>query len=369
MHQVAYAPQAAPEGREIVVRPDCAGRARELLPIALSNALLTIVTLGIYRFWAKTRVRRYLWSRTSLLGDPFEYTGTGGELFRGFVVVTFVVLLPLFAYSMAVELLLDPESPLTALALVPLYAFVIFLVGVAIHRARRYRFSRTTWRGVRGAQTGSAARYGLGYLGFFLLDALSLGWTYPWTKLRLTGALTDDTWFGDGRFAFAGSSKPLYRRFAAAWALAALAVAAVAGCWFIVANDMPEDATSGDMEAAAIAAPLAALLVLALLIPLLTAWYRARELAWFAACTRYEGLQARYDVTAGALIRLSVGNALLLLATLGLGGPFVELRNLRFACERLSFAGAIDVSAIGQSPAPRPAQGEGLADAFDVGAV
>ena len=38
--------------------------------IAVSNALLTLATLGAYRFWGKTRMRRYLWSRGLLPGRP-----------------------------------------------------------------------------------------------------------------------------------------------------------------------------------------------------------------------------------------------------------------------------------------------------------
>ena len=35
---------------------------------------------AVYRFWGKTRVRRYLWGRVSFQGDRAEYTGTGREL-------------------------------------------------------------------------------------------------------------------------------------------------------------------------------------------------------------------------------------------------------------------------------------------------
>src|SRR5258705_6215321 len=63
------------------------GRLGELYGIFIVNLLLSIVTLGFYRFWGKTRIRRYIWSRLSLSGDAFEYTGTGGELFIGFLIV------------------------------------------------------------------------------------------------------------------------------------------------------------------------------------------------------------------------------------------------------------------------------------------
>ena len=73
------------------------GNWREYLPIAASNVLLIIVTLGIYRFWAAARQRRYLWSRTEVIGDRLEWSGTGKEMFIGFLVVM-AVLLPFFLF-------------------------------------------------------------------------------------------------------------------------------------------------------------------------------------------------------------------------------------------------------------------------------
>ncbi|RFA27198.1 hypothetical protein CAI21_15230 [Alkalilimnicola ehrlichii] len=60
------------------------GSGAELFVIYLVNLLLKVITLGIYHFWAVTRVRRYLWAQTSFDGERFEYTGTGRQLFLGF---------------------------------------------------------------------------------------------------------------------------------------------------------------------------------------------------------------------------------------------------------------------------------------------
>ena len=40
-----------------------------LFGLLLKNALLTVITLGFYRFWAKTRLRRYFWSGVHINGD------------------------------------------------------------------------------------------------------------------------------------------------------------------------------------------------------------------------------------------------------------------------------------------------------------
>ena len=58
-----------------------------LLRIALINALLFVVTLSLYRFWAKTNVRRHIWGCVHVNGEPLEYTGRGLELFLGALIV------------------------------------------------------------------------------------------------------------------------------------------------------------------------------------------------------------------------------------------------------------------------------------------
>src|SRR5215475_76852 len=58
------------------------------------GAVLLMVTLGIYRFWLTTDIRRYLWSNTELNGESFEYTGTARELLLGFLIAV-AILLPL----------------------------------------------------------------------------------------------------------------------------------------------------------------------------------------------------------------------------------------------------------------------------------
>lgn len=67
---------------------------KELLLIALKTGFLTLITLGIYRFWAKTKIRNFIWASASLDGDSFEYHGTGLEKFLGFLLA--IVILALY---------------------------------------------------------------------------------------------------------------------------------------------------------------------------------------------------------------------------------------------------------------------------------
>lgn len=61
------------------------GKANELYKIYLLSLFFSILTLGIYHFWGKTRKRRYITSSFQLDKDRFEYTGYGGELLLGLI--------------------------------------------------------------------------------------------------------------------------------------------------------------------------------------------------------------------------------------------------------------------------------------------
>ena len=51
------------------------GDPAKLFPLALGTGLLAVVTLGIYRFWAKARIRRFVWSHIRVGDDALEFTG------------------------------------------------------------------------------------------------------------------------------------------------------------------------------------------------------------------------------------------------------------------------------------------------------
>ena len=77
------------------------GNWQDFAKIAFPNLLLTIVTLGFYRFWATKRERDYLWSQTEFIDERLEWTGTGMELFIGFLIVTLFLGVPFFLISFA----------------------------------------------------------------------------------------------------------------------------------------------------------------------------------------------------------------------------------------------------------------------------
>src|SRR5471032_566662 len=72
------------------------GSRRAYWRLLMRGAALLMVTLGIYRFWLATDVRRYLWANTEIAGETLEYTGTPLELLIGFLAAV-AILIPVYA--------------------------------------------------------------------------------------------------------------------------------------------------------------------------------------------------------------------------------------------------------------------------------
>ena len=347
-----------------------------LLRLTIVNFLLGVVTLTVYRFWAKTNTRRHIWSCVHINGQPLEYTGRGIELFKGAMIVFLLLILPFVLLIAGLTLALGPEHPAIVGVQMLFFLIVWVLWGAAVYRARRYQLSRTLWRGIRGSLEGSAVSYSLLYFGSLLARGITFGWSTPAMNLNLQQMMIGDMRFGDMPFRFKGRAGPLYPRYALCWFLTLIAAVALVVAVALIAVSMAISLTdifeaSSDESAWAILGGLllAAVVVYFLLYPLIWSFYTAKELAAFASYTTLDKARFRLDATAGSIFRLALGNFLLWLFTLGIAAPFIQQRLVRYLCERMSVDGTVDIDRILQSKAPLDATGEGLAAAFDVGGI
>jgi uncharacterized membrane protein YjgN (DUF898 family) len=339
------------------------GEWREFLPIALTNLLLIIVTLGIYRFWAKARERRYLWSRTRFIDDSLEWTGTGKEMFVGFLIV-FLVLVPLFFGARLVfeALVLRGYVQEAMLFFLFLYGLLFYLFGVAGFRALRYRLSRTWWHGIRGGSEKGGWAYGWQFVWKTIAGFLVLGLLVPWTMTSLWNDRWNEMSFGQYRFEAGADTDGLFGR----WMLVYLAP--VIGFGVITIGSVSL-ATSGDPSpGAAITLGLLVLFVyLAFLLASLSyyaAFYRA-----VAGATSVAGIYFEFTARTKDWLKLILGNIALVVLTLGVGLLFLGYRNWSFVIRHLEATGEINLDTLLQSPSTAAGDAEGLADAFDIGAI
>ena len=338
--------------------------------LSVLNGVLRIFTLGIYHFWGKTEVRQRIWSSVRINGEPLEYRGTGGELLRGFLIVFFVFLLPTMLLGFAASLISPAVSGVYQASL---WAALLVLWGVGIHRARRYRLSRTRWRGIRGGLSGKPFGFAWTNLWTMVLIPLTFGWIIPWRAVRLQRALMQETRFGDKAFTFTATSGPLYKRYALVWFLSSvLVIAVVAAIAGLAASAMPSDPTAvpagPPLGPGRIVAIVGLMLGGLLLFAMLRAWYSAGMYNYFAASTKLEGAGFALNATAPSLVWLTASNYLIRVFSLGFLSAVAEARSMRYMVDRLSCEGAIAWSQIGQNPDALLTRGEGLAEAFNVDA-
>ena len=312
---------AAPAGPVVPAVPAAppvrfVGHARAYWRLLIRGAVLLAVTLGIYRFWFATDVRRFLWSNTEIAGETLEYSGTAIELLIGFL-IAIAVLVPL-----NVAIFLVALGPLGEMAGVLAFPLIAFLGQFAIYRARRYRLTRTVYRGIRCHQTGSAWRYAICALFWWMLIILTLGLAYPFAQSQLERFKMRHTYYGNLGGSFEGSGFQLLARGFLMWLLVvgpligSIVYAATSVDWDKVAAAAVGASGPGEflnqMEGvpslyisifALIVAVVASIVLAALLFPV----FQAMVLRWWLAGIRFDGLTLRSHLRArqiyGAYLR------------------------------------------------------------------
>lgn len=390
--------------------------AGSLGKLLLKNAALSLVTLGIYRFWAKTVLRRYLWQAIRIGDDPLEYTGLGRELFVGFLIVL-AVLAPLALAWGVTQLLVAGDPVADGFARIVYLLLLYVLIQTARFRARGYRLSRSRWRGIRAGQDGSTLRYiGLS-LAWGFLSLVTVGIAFPWMRTALQRYRTTNTRVGDQHLTFTARALPLLTR----WLIVLAAVAIPYGLasflfWQIISpfirpdgfdqQGMQQALSSGTLTSFGTSLGLMFLAILAGSIAYV--WYRTVEFRHFVAHTQLGEVTFRSTLKASGIIGLLILFVLCMLATavftplvlwfflgllaqligaaaqpLGVALMIFSLVVILFAytflwmtivvtgvlrrvCETLEISNHDALGRVAQATVTAPKFGEGLADSFEL---
>lgn len=339
------------------------GSWRDYAPIALSNLALSVVTLGIYRFWAAARERRYLWSHTIFIDDRLEWTGTGKEMFIGFLIAVAVLLVPLFLLSAAAQtLLLSGQALLGFILLIALYAFALLVAGLAQFRALRYRLSRTYWHGVRGGSPDSGKSYCVSAIWKPVAGALAFGLLIPRAMVSLWNERWNKMEFGPYRFSSNADYSGLWRRWLLVMATPVVAVIILA---IIAAATGLDDGRSA--EASPVFSVLLAVIVYLTIIVGSIVYY-AKYFRRVVGGLSLDALGFEFRARTVDFVKLLLGDVALVVGTLGIGIAFLGYRHWRFFVDHTGVTGWIDIASMTQSTARVGRDAEGLADAFDIGA-
>ena len=269
------------------------GKPGTFLSLLVNGALLLIPTFGFYRFWLTTRLRRHLWANTRIGADVFEYTGTGRELLIGFL-IAMAVLVPIYV---AYAILGFMAEEMQAFASIPLL-LVLFLLGqFGAYRARRYRATRTVFRGLRFWMTGSGWGYAFRAVGWGLLSLVTLGLAFPWAAASLERYKMQRTRYGTLQGDFVATGWQLAKRAWYLWVLAVpVPIAIIVGMIVKVADQIPGPVGANDF------APYVGLGIMVAMLPLLLTapFFRAAHAGWHANGIRFGSVAVHSDLGTGA---------------------------------------------------------------------
>ncbi|NBE09338.1 DUF898 family protein [Paragemmobacter ruber] len=215
------------------------GDAAKLFPLALGVGVLGLITLGIYRFWGKARIRRHVWGKLRVGDDALEFTGTGLEMFLGFLMAVvmlavYLAVVQLILFSVGIRFVFDPQNEMEELAqavsILLSFVAVLPLMIFAAYRSRRYKLARTRFRGIRFGMEKAASGYVVRALGYLVLTVLTLGLLWPLMTFRLEAYMTGRTWYGGARFRQGGSWTGLYPAYLhVIWGMVLIGLAVLVG--------------------------------------------------------------------------------------------------------------------------------------------
>ncbi len=294
------------------------GDGGALFGIYIVNLLLSVLTLGVYYFWGKVKVRQYLYSQSEFEGDRFAFHGTGKELFFGWS-KAFLGVVVFFGVMIGIQSVWEGPTGET-LSTLFFYGSLMILVPVVVVGSRRYRLSRTSWRGIRFSFRGRTKELIRIFARDAILTGITFGIYYPWLLTNMRKFLSSHSYFGNTSFDYEGDGGELFRIHLVGGLLTMLTFGLY---WF---------------------------------------WFTAEKQRYYWQHTSFGTARLNSTITGWKLLELKVVNWFLLIVTLGLAYPWVWVRETEFLITHLSVEGPLDLASIQQEAQAASATGEGMAE-------
>lgn len=252
-----------------------------------------------------------------------------------------------------------------------LYIVFLYLIGVAIYSAHKYRLSRTQWRGIRGSLNGSKWKYGWTMFWTTILVIFSLGLAAPWQSIKLQKILTDETHFGETPMSFHGKTSDIFKYYIVPW----VAFLAGLGVLYLLIEPLFTQLMALQLSGAPVD-PTKLLIIqfkmlgyyigFILVMSVIYAWYQSKFYNYVAEKTQFSNGAFELKTTGPGIMWLVISNFFIVALSLGILAPVATARFFGYIVGNLSFNGNVDLAAIEQSQQPLSKTGEGLAEGFDV---
>ncbi|HPJ36163.1 MAG TPA: YjgN family protein [Spirochaetota bacterium] len=307
------------------------GNGSDLFGIYIVNILLTVITFGIYYFWAQVKVRRYLFQNTAFMDEPFDYHATGKERFIGFLKGIGIILLLYACFFFINAFVAAAFGPFFVPIISMLVILTVMAVGIPFLKVGKQRFllSRTSWRSLRFSFTGNPTELMKIYIRGILLSIITLGFYSAWLVCQQQKFLTENSSYGSEKFSFSGKGEDLLFIFIKMMLLAPLTM----GIYYF--------------------------------------WFLAEFIRFKINHTSIQGKKLNSTFNGGQVLWLTLSGIVITFLTLGFGLPWVINRVMDSLISSISLEEPLDLSVIKSTHDSRgSALSDGISDASDaIGAI
>jgi uncharacterized membrane protein YjgN (DUF898 family) len=324
------------------------GSGWEYFKIWIVNLLLTILTLGIYSAWAKVRRLQYFYRNTHLADASFDYHGAPKAILKGRIIGLGL----LIAYNVAFKI-----NPVLGIVT----ALVLGLVMPwLLMRSLRFKLYNSSYRGLRFGFAGDKRGAYRAFLLYPALAAMTLYLLAPLAHQRIKWYEFNNSRYGSTTFKLDVPVKGFYLLYLSALAVMIGVVVLVIALAIMSGTG---HGIKGVNPGILVLVPLIILAAILVVSSMFSAYMQ--NLVW-----GHTGLGEHHffsHVSARRLLWIGVSNFIGILLTLGLFIPFAAIRMTRFKLESMGLAVNGDLSGfIADQQQQASATGEETAEMFDV---
>ena len=329
------------------------GTAGDYFGIWIVNALLKIVTLGIYSPWAKVRKRRFFYANSRVAGAPFDYLADPRVLLKGWVLGAGLFIV----YSLGSNF-----SPLFGNVAGLLFLLVLPWLVV---RSRLFNTRNTSFRNLRFNFKPAYREAYAAYAWLPLLVPLTMGMIVPYMYWRQKKFLVENARFGQTRFSFEASVGEFYVTSLKAFGLMLLVIAASFGA-FALFGGLGVMAAGPSSHVGAFLPFLLFLVALPGYL-LVYVYFQTRIFNLTFNATRLGSHRLVSQLRVRDLFWIFLSNATAIIASCGLLTPWAAVRLARYRISHLALdlQGTLD-GFLATSTPEVGAAGEEIGDIFDI---
>jgi len=299
---------------EVKLRVSFSGKGGEFFILLIKNFFLTLITLGVYNFWARVNVQRYFYMHTEIAGGRMGWHATGKERFIGFLKASV-----LLAIIIGLNTLLVKISPFLGIIL-PIG--IILLLPAVIVAMYRFRMSRTSFNQVRFRFSGRPGNLTALTLKGGFLTVITFGIYAAWFSAQLRTYLYRHTMIGGSAFDYDGDGGDIF----VIYLKGVLLTLVTFGVW--------------------------------------NSWFTAEVANYHANHTLFQGQRLKGDVDGADIFVLNFLGPILTLLTLGVWVPWWMVKLKKVLLQGVSLSAYPDIDLMHAQPdTDASALADGLADA------